>query len=98
VIGLEPQFASPDWTELKWRDATVALHGGGAEEERESGLGFEVDHLDAALTEVEAAGGRIGKERSQAGTYLVAIVDTEGNSLTLRQQIHRRTGPKPTRV
>ena len=29
ALGLELRFASSDWTELAWRDATIALHRGG---------------------------------------------------------------------
>jgi catechol 2,3-dioxygenase-like lactoylglutathione lyase family enzyme len=55
VVGLTLEFQSPFWTELRWREATIALHGGGSGEERESWLGFHVADLDAALAEIEAA-------------------------------------------
>jgi predicted enzyme related to lactoylglutathione lyase len=83
VIGLAVDFESPFWSELHWRDATIALHGGGADEERESWLGFHVADLDAALAEVEAAGARRGEERTEGGARLVAVVDPFGNRLTL---------------
>ena len=86
VLGLAMKFSSPDWTELVWRDATIALHGGGQADERESWLGFEVEDLDAALVAIEGAGGRRGHERSEAGTRLVSVTDTEGNALTIGQQ------------
>jgi len=86
VLGLGVQFASPDWTELTWRDATIALHGGGGGVQRESWLGFHVDDLDAALIAVEAAGGKRGRERNEAGVRLVSVSDTEGNELTIGGQ------------
>jgi predicted enzyme related to lactoylglutathione lyase len=86
VLGLSVGFTSPDWSELSWRDATVALHGGGGSEARESWLGFYVEDLDGALAEIEDAGGRRGEERTEGGVRLMSVIDTEGNSLTVGQQ------------
>ena len=86
VLGLTQQFASPDWTELTWRDATIALHRGGGGGQRESWLGFHVEDLDAALAAIEAAGGRRGADRNEGGVRLVSITDTEGNALTIGGQ------------
>jgi len=82
VVGLTLDFQSPFWSELRWREATIALHGGGSGEERESWLGFHVTDLDAALAEIEAAGGHQGAERIEGGSRLVDVVDPEGNRLT----------------
>ena len=86
VLGLEQGVRSPEWSELRWRDATIALHGGGLEDGRQSWLGFYVDDLDAAAQEIVTAGGARGEERSEGGIRLLAVTDTEGNSLTLGQQ------------
>ena len=83
VLGLEARFSSPDWTELAWRDATIALLGGGTAEQRESWLGFYVDDLDSAVAAIEAAGCRTGPERREGPSRLVTFTDTEGNSLTI---------------
>jgi predicted enzyme related to lactoylglutathione lyase len=85
VVGLTVEFHSPFWSELRWREATIALHGGGTGERRDSWLGFHVTDLDAAVAEVEAAGGRRGNERSEGGARLVEVVDPEGNAFTLGQ-------------
>jgi predicted enzyme related to lactoylglutathione lyase len=85
VLGLAPQFTSPEWSELAWRDATVALHRGG-ERPRDSWLGFQVDDLEATLSAIEAAGGRRVKESNEGGMRLVSITDTEGNVLTIGGQ------------
>ena len=82
VIGLTVDFESPFWSELHWRDATIALHGGGTDEEHESGLGFHVTDLDAALAEMEPAGAQRGEERTEGGARLVTVVDPFGNRLT----------------
>ena len=86
VLGLQVRFASPDWTELAWRDAVVALHRGGTASDSAGWLGFEVDDIESALTEIEAGGGRRGTERNEGGARLVSVVDPEGNSLTIGQQ------------
>jgi len=85
-LGLTLRFSSPNWSELAWRDATIALHLGGVAAEREGWLGFEVDDLDAAVAEIEAAGGRRETERVEGGVRLISFTDSEGNSLTLGQQ------------
>ena len=87
VFGLELGFQSPYWSELSWRDATIALHLGGEDQAPASWLGFNVDDLDAAAAEIEAAGGVRGAERTEGGARLLSITDTEGNSLTVGQQL-----------
>jgi predicted enzyme related to lactoylglutathione lyase len=87
VIGLEVGFQSPYWSELSWRDATIALHLGGEAQQRAPWLGFNVDDLDAAAAEIEAAGGTRGQERIEGGSRLLATTDTEGNGLTIGQQL-----------
>jgi predicted enzyme related to lactoylglutathione lyase len=83
VLGLSLRFASPEWTELAWRDATIALHRGGGRAGRESWLGFHVVDLDSALAAIEAGGGQRGTGRVEGGSRLVPITDTEGNTLTI---------------
>jgi predicted enzyme related to lactoylglutathione lyase len=86
VLGLERRFASPDWTELAWRDAVIALHRGGSATDAAGWLGFEVDDIESALVEIEAGGGSRATERNEGGARLVTVVDPEGNSLTIGQQ------------
>jgi predicted enzyme related to lactoylglutathione lyase len=86
VLGLTVRFTSPDWTELHWQDATIALHLGGDQDRRESWLGFEVADLDGALAAIVAGGGTVGDERTEGGVRLVTTIDTEGNSLTMGQR------------
>jgi predicted enzyme related to lactoylglutathione lyase len=49
-------------------------------------LGFNVDDLDAAAAEIEA-GGATGQERTEGGSRLLAVTDTEGNALTIGAQL-----------
>jgi predicted enzyme related to lactoylglutathione lyase len=90
-VGLGVRFVSPEWSELAWRDATVALHGGAAStEQRVTGLGFEVDDLDAACKQIVAAGGTIvtaPRDRPGEPIRLADVADTEGNVFSLAELV-----------
>ena len=90
-VGLEVRFVSPEWSELAWRDATVALHGGATStEQRVTGLGFEVDDLDAACKQVAAAGGTIvtaPRDRPGEPIRLADVADTEGNVFSFAEPV-----------
>src|SRR5262245_60317098 len=83
AFGLSVRFVSPEWSELAWRDATIAFHGGRADGDRQqTGLGFEVDDVDAACAAVTAAGGTVVAppvERPGERIRLAEVADTEGN-------------------
>lgn len=88
AIGLKVEYQSPDWTEMVFGDAVVALHGGGTAEFKKTGLSFQVADIDAACLEVEAGGGKVmsgPSERPGEPIKLASLVDTEGNGFTLTQ-------------
>lgn len=88
AFGLTVRFTSPGWSELAFGDAVVALHGGGTSEPRDTGLGFEVDDIDAACRAVTTHGGavvRAPENRPGEGITLATVADTEGNRLFLSQ-------------
>jgi predicted enzyme related to lactoylglutathione lyase len=90
AFGLTTRYESPMWTELASDGATIALHGGAADEGRDTGLGFYVDDLEAACAAVRAAGGSIAKEpedRDGEGIRLATAVDSEGNRFSLAQPV-----------
>jgi predicted enzyme related to lactoylglutathione lyase len=81
-------FSSPDWSEFDVAGATVALHPGGGTADVETGLGFEVADLSAALTRAVSVGGRItraAQNRPAERIRLAQLADTEGNLITLAQ-------------
>ena len=90
-VGLGVRFVSPDWSELAWGDATVALHGGATSTERRlAGLGFEVDDLDSACKQIVAAGGMIvnaPRDRPGEPIRLADVADTEGNVFSLAEPV-----------
>jgi lactoylglutathione lyase len=91
VFELSVRFVSPEWSELSWGDATVAFHGGRQDgERRTTGLGFEVDDLEAACAAVEAAGGTVvmrPSDRPGESIRLADVADPEGNVLSVAQTI-----------
>ena len=90
VIGLESKFSSPMWSELAFGDAIVALHGGGNDELRSTGLSFQVEDLDSAVREIERGGGQATREpedRPGEPIRLAEAVDTEGNAFALTEMV-----------
>jgi predicted enzyme related to lactoylglutathione lyase len=81
---------SPYWSEFVVAGSTIALHPGGSGNQTQTGLGFEVKDLDAALQRATEAGGRITsspRERAQERIRVAEIADTEGNLITVAELI-----------
>ena len=81
---------SPYWSEFVVAGTTIALHLGGSGDQTNTGLGFEVRDLDAALQRATEAGGRItgpARDRAQERIRVAEIADTEGNVITVAQLI-----------
>ena len=79
---------TPYWSELVVAGATVALHPGRTGGDSDTGLGFEVDDLDAALEAATSLGGRITdapRERPGEGIRIAQLADTEGNILSVAE-------------
>ena len=93
ALGLKPGgYESPEWTELTQNGTTVALHHGGGSTERDTGLGFYVDDIEAACKAVATSGGKIIKPpeaRTDEGITLATAVDTEGNRFSIAQEMPR---------
>ena len=81
-------FDSPHWSEFTVAGATIALHSGGSGAETQTGLGFEVDDLEAAIQQVSDAGGQVTsppRDRPGEGIRIAEIADTEGNRLSVAE-------------
>ena len=90
VIGLTVNNKSDAWTEMAIAGANVALHGGGDGEFNDTGLGFQVEDIDLACTEVANGGGRVlsgPADRPGEPIRLASLVDTEGNGFTINQYV-----------
>ena len=81
-------ISSPYWSEFTVAGANIALHPGGSGDETQTGLGFEVKDLDAALQRATEVGGRITgppRDRPQERIRIAEIADTEGNLITVAE-------------
>jgi predicted enzyme related to lactoylglutathione lyase len=90
VIGLEVKFESPEWTELAFGDAIVALHGGGKGIYQKTGLSLQVRDIAEACKQVQAGGGKVASQpvtRPGEPIKLAEVMDTEGNAFALTQYI-----------
>jgi predicted enzyme related to lactoylglutathione lyase len=81
-------ISTPHWSEFIVAGANIALHPGGSGNETRTGLGFEVDDLDATLQRATEVGGRISsppRERPEERIRVAEIADTEGNLITVAE-------------
>jgi lactoylglutathione lyase len=88
AFGASVVFSSAEWSEVTVAGAAVALHPGGDGTQTATGLGFEVDDLDAALRQMRRAGGRVtspARDRATERIRLAEVADTEGNLLTVAE-------------
>ena len=80
-------ISSPYWSEFTVAGTTVALHPGGTGQTN-TGLGFEVKDLDAALQRTTDGGGKITsppRDRPEERIRIAQIADTEGNLITVAE-------------
>jgi predicted enzyme related to lactoylglutathione lyase len=80
--------SSPYWSEFTVAGTNIALHPGGSGNENRTGLGFEVEDLDAALERATEVGGRISmspRDRPEERIRVAELVDTEGNLITVAE-------------
>lgn len=90
ALGLAIRTASPGWAELAAGGATVALHAGRQAGPIDTGLGFEVDDLEAACDAVRRAGGalvRPPEARPGEPIRLAIAADPDDNRFSLAQPI-----------
>ena len=90
VMGLKLAFESPEWTELTFGSAIVALHGGGTGSYRKTGLSLQVKDIATACREVDSGGGKVTsppQTRPGEPIELAEAVDTEGNGFSLTQYV-----------
>lgn len=86
VLGLEVKSQSPEWSELQFRDAVVALHGGGKDVFQKTGLNFAVKASTTPVKRSSPPGASIVNppmEPPGEPIRLAEVVDTEGNAFSL---------------
>ncbi len=97
VFGVETTFSSPGWSTLDFGALTVALHitapaRVGEDVIPHAGLNFEVDLIETAQAEIEAAGGQVLSLREaepHVPVRVAAFKDPDGNGFELRQSVDR---------
>lgn len=90
TFGLEPLMVSDYWSELKYGDAILALHGGYPGGRNPVPLTLEFEDVMAAADQIVAAGGRIvdaPKQREGEPILLGTFRDPEGNEVFMTQYV-----------
>lgn len=94
VFGVEVSFASSGWSTLNFGSFELALHilhpGDEDGPMPHAGLNLEVDRIEAAQAEIEAAGGRLLVLRDAEPHVPVRVAcffDPDGNGFELRQSV-----------
>ncbi len=86
AIGLTVRMESPYWSELEKEGFVLALHGGADEGRRKSGLGIQVEDIEAAVAEAAEAGATVlAPPKCEGAVHLAGLVDPEGNEFTFSQ-------------
>jgi len=90
AMGLRLVLQSAVWSELGQSDAVVALHAGGGERVRGTGLSFQVDDIQAACVRAVAGGAELQRgpeHRPGDPVKLAELVDPEGNVFMLSESV-----------
>lgn len=90
VMGFEEGFLSPYWSELRFGDAVLALHGGGDGSRNPTGLSLQYGNVHEAHAAAVAAGAvsiQSPEQREGEPILLATIADPEGNVITLTQYV-----------
>ena len=88
VLGFELSFESEFWTELRFEDSTVALHGGWNGGRYPTGLSIQYLSVDKIYREVIEWGARkVQEPQSSPGepVKIAKIRDPEGNEIMLTE-------------
>jgi len=99
AFGVTVTFASAGWSTLDFGQVELALHILSPGHEGEgpiphAGLNLEVDLIEAAQAEIEAAGGRMIELREREPhipARVASFVDPDGNGFELRQNVEPAT-------
>jgi predicted enzyme related to lactoylglutathione lyase len=90
ALGFDESFASPHWSELRFGDAILGLHGGGDGSRTPTGLSIQFEDIahayDRALA-LGATGVQAPEAREGEPILLASLADPEGNILMLTQYL-----------
>ena len=90
VFGFELEIEGRMWSELKWGDLILALHGGGDGSANPTDISFQVDNIVAACRIIQEQGGRIVSppdKRPEEPIVMAVFRDPEGNECMVTQLV-----------
>ena len=88
VVGLRVDIQSPEWSELKYRETIVALHGGHDGSKNTTGLSLQFDDVQNAYDLALKDGAESIHPPKQEGgepIILATLKDPEGNVIMFTQ-------------
>lgn len=88
TMGFDESYVSPYWSELRFRDAILALHGCSENAGNPTGLSLQYADVRAAHAAAIAAGAisvQSPEQREGEPIILATIEDPEGNVIMLTQ-------------
>ncbi len=88
AIGFAEDFATPYWSELRFGDAVLGLHGGGDGSRNPTGLSIQYEDVRQAYANAIQAGAtsiQAPEQREGEPIILSSIADPEGNVIMLTQ-------------
>lgn len=89
-IGFSEDFISPYWSELRFGDAILGLHGGGDGAQQQTGLSIQYEDVARAYSlaiDSGATGIQPPEQREGEPIILASIADPEGNVIMLTQYV-----------
>jgi predicted enzyme related to lactoylglutathione lyase len=90
AIGFSEDFASPYWSELRFGDVILGLHGGGDGSRQPTGLSIQYEDVELAYSqaiEAGATGIQAPEQREGEPIVLASLADPEGNVIMLTQYV-----------
>ena len=92
ILGLNLQFASPDWTQFEIGGVKLALHiaGPNLKVNAETGIrfAFYVEDIEKTLAELTSRGATVAQRREEDFGTLVDIKDPDGYIVQVCQLKH----------
>lgn len=90
TMGLSEGYVSPHWSELRFGDAILGLHGGGDGSRRQTGLSMQYEDVKKAFAMSLQSGAEAvqhPEQREGEPIILASIADPEGNVIMLTQYV-----------
>lgn len=90
TLGFEVAFTSPHWSELRFGDSILGLHGGSDGKRQGTGLSVQYDDVKLAYVAALNAGATSLSEpvqRDGEPIMLASVADPEGNGIMLTQYV-----------